>query len=121
MGGRRDPAEGEKAMRPTLIFVCTLVLAGCSTTPPPAQRADDTPARPTAVIETHVSSNGLKGLFPFESTDRRLVRANMSRDEHTIKGTGGFTGFLMNAFGPGEDATISRLDRNVRWTLDLRK
>lgn len=108
-------------MRPYAVLACVLGIAGCSTTPPPAQQADDTPARPTAVIETHVSSNGLKGLFPFESTERRLVRADMSRDEHTIKGTGTFSGFLVNSFGSGDDATISRLDRNRRWTLDLRK
>ena len=60
-------------------------------------------------------------MFPFETNERRYVRASMSRDENTFKGTGTFSGFLVNMFGPNEDAVIERLDRDLRWTLDLRK
>ena len=107
-------------MRRTIIAFAALA-AGCTTTPPPAKEPDNTPVHPTAVIETHVSSNGLKGMFPFETNERRYVRVNMSRDESSFKGTGSFSGFLVNMFGPNEDAVIERLDRGLRWTLDLRK
>jgi hypothetical protein len=108
-------------MRSRIIAIAALAAAGCTTTPPPAPEADHTPLHPTAVIETHISSNGLKGMFPFETNERRYVRADMSRDESTFKGTGTFSGFLVNMFGPNEDAVIERPDRDVRWTLDLRK
>jgi hypothetical protein len=108
-------------MRKLIVSMAALAAAGCTTTPPPAQEPDNTPMHPTAVIETHVSSNGLKGMFPFETNERRYVRADMSRDENTFKGTGTFSGFFVNMFGPNEDAIIARLDRNLRWTIDLRK
>lgn len=108
-------------MRRMIVALAALAAAGCSTTPPPAPEPDNTPVHPTAVIETHVSSNGLKGMFPFETNERRYVRADMSRDENTFKGTGTFSGFLVNMFGPNEDAVIARLDRDRRWTIDLRK
>jgi len=108
-------------MRSMIVALAAIAAAGCSTTPPPAQEADNTPLHPTAVIETHVASNGLKGMFPFETNERRYVRADMSRDESTFKGTGTFSGFLVNMFGPNEDAVIERLDRDRRWTMDLRK
>jgi hypothetical protein len=108
-------------MRKLIVSLAALAAAGCTTTPPPAPEPDNTPVHPTAVIETHVSSNGLKGMFPFETNERRYVRADMSRDESTFKGTGTFSGFLVNMFGPNEDAVIARLDRDLRWTLDLRK
>ncbi|MFZ1909705.1 MAG: hypothetical protein WAU52_11545 [Burkholderiales bacterium] len=108
-------------MRSLLVSIVAMAAAGCTTTPPPAPEPDNTPVHPTAVIETHVSSNGLKGMFPFETNERRYVRADMSRDENTFKGTGAFSGFLVNMFGPNEDAVIERLDRDLRWTMDLRK
>jgi hypothetical protein len=107
-------------MRTCISLVLALAVAACTSTPP-VQEPDDSPTQATAVIETLVTSNGLKGLFPFESTDKRYVRANMSRDEAAIKGTGTFSGFLFNAVGPNDDARIARLDRNLLWTLDLRK
>jgi hypothetical protein len=96
-----------------------LALAGCASQPQPA--ADGTPQNPTAVFETRVSSSGIAGVFPFETTEKHYVRANMRRDEHAGKGTGTFSGFLVTRLmGPG-DTTIARLDRNVRWTLDHAK
>ena len=73
------------------------------------------------VVESRISGNGLNGLFPFEVSQRHLIRADMGRDESAIKGTGRVSGFLMNMMGPNDDATIIRLDRSVLWTLDLRK
>jgi hypothetical protein len=87
-------------MRSTIVALAAIAAAGCTTTPAPAPEPDNTPVHPTALIETHVSSNGLKGMFPFETSERR---------------------FLVNMFGPSEDAVIARLDRDLRWTLDLRK
>lgn len=120
---RRELTFGREdtAMRSRLVALAAIAAAGCATTPPPAQAPDDTPTHPTAVIETHVSSSGLKGMFPFETNERRYVRADVSRDETTFKGTGTFSGFLVNMFGPNEDAVIERPDRGLRWTLDLRK
>jgi hypothetical protein len=108
-------------MRSTIVALAAVAAAGCTTTPPPAPEPDNTPVHPTAVIETHVSSNGLKGMFPFETDERRYVRADRSRDDSSFKGTGTYSGFLVNMFGPNDDAVIARLDRNLRWTIDLRK
>jgi hypothetical protein len=108
-------------MRFLVLAATALTAAGCTTTPPPAPEPDNTPTHPTAVIETYVTTNGLKGLFPLEMDERRFVRVNMSREENVIKGTGRFTGFLVNMFGPNDDAVIDRLDRKRHWALDLRK
>lgn len=108
-------------MRALIVSIAALVAAGCSTSPPAPAEPETTPAHPTAVIETHVTTNGLKGLFPLDMNERRYVRPNMSREENTIRGTGAFSGFLMNVFGPNQDAVIDRLDRKLSWTLDLSK
>ena len=73
-------------MRFLIALIAAFAAAGCTTTPPPAPEPDNTPVHPTALIETHVSSNGLKGMFPFETNERRYVRADMSRDESTLQG-----------------------------------
>ncbi len=90
------------------------ILAACSSQP---QQVDNSPTQPTAVFETVVSSSGIAGFLPFEATDRHFVRAKMRRDEHTMKGTGTFTGFLVSGLASDGDA-ITRLDRDVRWTID---
>ena len=94
------------------------VLAACSSQP---QVADNSPQNPTAVFETRFSSTGIAGAFPFETTEKHYVRANMRRDEHAGKGTGTFSGFLVTRLMGQGDTTIERLDRNVRWTLDQGK
>jgi hypothetical protein len=91
------------------------VLAGCAAQP---QVADNTPQNPTAVFETKFASTGIAGAFPFETTERHYVRANMRRDEHSGKGTGTFSGFLVTRLMGQGDTTIARLDRDVRWTID---
>lgn len=88
-------------------------IAGCATKP--VNVPDNTPLKPTAVIEHHIVNNGIMGMFPFESNERQYFRSNMRRDEATLKGTGTFSGFIV---GTRYSTDIIRLDRNVRWTLN---
>lgn len=99
------------------IMLLSGVLAGCATKPAIIV-ADNTPLNRTAVFEQQVVSNGIKGFFPFETTDRHYVRANMRRDETTFKGTGTFTSFLV---GLRSDTEISRIDRKLHWSLNTEK
>jgi len=95
-------------------------LAACA-----AQQAqaplDDSPANPTAVLETMVTNGGIMGMFPFEATEKVYVRSNKRRDDHSIKGTGTFSGFLVNSVVGGADSTITRLDNDRLWMLNHRK
>ncbi|MGA7595174.1 MAG: hypothetical protein WCA64_08255, partial [Gallionella sp.] len=100
------------------IVVVSALIAGCATKPPAAVVADNTPLNRTAVIEQQVTSNGIKGFLPFESSGRHFVRANMRRDESTFKGTGTFTGFLV---GTHSDTEITRIDRRLIWSLNTDK
>src|SRR5512135_3294986 len=98
------------------ISVVAAGVAGCASTKPAAP--DATPLSPTAVIERHVVNNGIKGYFPFETNELDFVRPNMRRDEHALKGTGTFSGFLIGTHG---GTAITRLDRRVLWQLDTEK
>ena len=102
--------------RNILAMVILAGIAGCATKP--VAVVDSTPLNPTAVIEQHVVNDGIKGFFPFESTDRHYVRANMRRDESMLKGTGTFTGYLV---GTQSETKISRIDRNLQWLLNTEK
>jgi hypothetical protein len=102
---------------PVIIVICAGI-TGCATKPPAAVVADNTPRNRTAVIEQQVTSNGIKGFLPFESSSRHFVRANMRRDESTFKGTGTFTGFLV---GTRSDTEITRIDRKLIWSLNTDK
>ena len=82
---------------------------------------DNTPETPTAVFETVVTNGGIAGMFPFEVTEKRWVRPSMRRQEHTLKGTGTFSRYLVNAVAGGGDASITRLDEDKLWGLHLRK
>ena len=82
---------------------------------------DNSPANSTAVVETVVTNGGIMGMFPFEATEKLYVRANMRRDDHSMKGTGMFSGFLVNSVVGGADSTITRLDNDRRWMLNHRK
>jgi hypothetical protein len=97
----------------TGIAAISVAVAGCATKP-----LDNTPLNPTAVIERHVTNNGIKGFFPFETNDTNYVRANMRRDESEFKGTGTFSGFLV---GSHSRTKIARIDRKLLWTLDTKK
>jgi hypothetical protein len=106
-------------MRTPIAIAFAAAAAGCST-PPPA--VDSTPENPTAVFETRMASNGIAGMFPFETTEKHYVRADMRRDERDTKGTGRFSGFLVTRLmgGPG-DTMIARLDRKLLWTVNDRR
>ncbi|MBL8287281.1 MAG: hypothetical protein JNL85_04790 [Rubrivivax sp.] len=71
---------------------------------------------PTAVHVVALSSDGLAGFFPFEGTSSTYTRADMKRDETTLKGTGTVSRFLMSNSG---HATITRLDRKLVYGLDI--
>jgi hypothetical protein len=102
-------------MRTRIVIAVAAGVAGCAQ---PQPVVDNTPENPTAVFETVVSSTGIVGMFPFETTEKHYVRANMRRDEHASRGTGRFTGFLMTRLmGPG-DAAIARVDRKLSWMLN---
>lgn len=104
-------------MRKLIIFAIAAGVAACSNLmPQTASAPDDSPTNPTAVLETHVVNGGVMGVFPFESTEKRYVRANMRREDSRVKGSGTFatiTNFILGH----ENTYIERLDRNVRWTL----
>jgi len=83
-----------------------------------SQPVDESPANPTAVFETTVSSSGIAGMFPFETTSKRYLRTNMRREEHATKGTGTFSGFLVTSLAGEGNTGVTRLDRNVLWTIN---
>src|ERR1019366_4481304 len=98
------------------VIVISVGIAACATKP--VNVVDNTPLNPTAVIEQQVVNNGIKGFFPFESTERHYVRANMRRDESTLKGTGTFSGYLI---GTRSETDITRIDRKLQWSLNTEK
>lgn len=93
-----------------------LTLPGSSSSSSSAAAPDTSPAVPTAVHVVALSSDGLAGLFPFEGTSSSYTRADMKRDETSIKGTGTVSRFIMSN---SANATITRLDRKLVYTLDI--
>ena len=108
-------------MRKLIIFAIAASVAACSNmTQQKAAEPDNSPTNPTAVFETHVINGGVMGFLPFDSTEKRYVRANMRRGDNSMKGTGTFA-TVTNFFMSHENTNIERLDRNVRWTLNNSK
>jgi hypothetical protein len=108
-------------MRKLIIFAIATGVAACSSmTSQKAAEPDNSPTTPTAVFETHVINGGVMGFFPFESTEKRYVRANMRREDNSMKSTGTFA-TITNFFMGHEGTNIERLDRNVRWMLNNSK
>jgi hypothetical protein len=97
---------------PTLVI---LFLAGCSSVGEVREETETTPESPTAVLEVRLVDNGIKGPAPFEATTKTWTRANMQREEITMKGAGTLTRFIG---GATDSARISRLDRRLLWRLD---
>ncbi len=97
-----------------VLAAAAAAVTACSTQPP----ADDSPQNSTAVFKTTVSSSGLAGMFPFDTTETHYVRASMRRDEHAMKGTGTLSGFLVTALAGEGDTGITRLDRDVHWAIN---
>jgi hypothetical protein len=100
----------------TGIAIVAASLAACSQAP--HAPSDTSPANPTAVFETLIVNSGIFGALPFEVHEKQYVRANMRRDEHSMKGTGTFTGWLVTAVTGEGDTGITRLDRDVLWRLN---
>src|SRR5712691_8491688 len=103
-------------MRKLIIFAIAGVAACSNLMPQKAPEPDNSPTNPTAVFETHIVNGGVMGVLPFESTEKRYVRANMRRDDNRVKGSGTFA-TITNFFLSNENTYIERLERNVRWTL----
>lgn len=97
------------------IIAIAAAIAGCASKP---AAEDKTPLNPTAVIERHVTNNGIKGYFPSEGNDTHYVRSNMRRDESAFKGTGTFSGFLV---GSHSGTVITRVDRKLLWMVNTEK
>jgi hypothetical protein len=100
-------------------LVLTVAMAGCSSLPMMTkEEPDTTPQNPTAVLETHVVSDGIKGFFPFEGTSKTYTRPAMQRDDTAFKGTGTVTRFFV---GTNSTSRIERLDRKLVWTMDVKE
>jgi hypothetical protein len=98
--------------------VLTIAVAGCSSLPMMTkEEPDTTPQNPTAVLETHVVSDGIKGFLPFEGTNKIYTRADMHRDDTAFKGTGTVSRFFV---GTNSTSRIERLDRKLVWTMDVK-
>ncbi|HVY07759.1 MAG TPA: hypothetical protein VHB46_17415 [Burkholderiales bacterium] len=95
-----------------------LTFAGCSTLEKIKEEPDTTPSNSTAVLETHLVSDGIKGFLPFEGTSKAYTRADMHRDDSVFKGTGTVTRFLV---GTNNHSRIERLDKKVIYTLDVKE
>lgn len=102
-------------LRTSIAVAVAAALAACAQKPV----VDTTPENPTAVFETRTSFSGIQGNFPFETTEKRFMRADMSREQRATKGTGQFSGWLVTkvAGGPG-DTHIARLDRKLQWMVN---
>jgi len=94
------------------------LVAGCSTMDKLREEPDTRPANATAVMETHLVSDGIKGFFPFDGTNKTYTRADMHRADAVIKGTGTVSRFLV---GTHNDSRIERLDRKLVYTLDAKE
>ena len=94
------------------------LVAGCSTMEKLREEPDTTPMNSTAVMETHLVSDGIKGFFPFEGTTKTSTRADKHRDDSVIKGTGTVTRFLI---GTNNISRIERLDKKLVYTLDVKE
>jgi len=97
-----------------IVAIAAASATACSTQPP----VDDSPANPTAVFESTISSSGIAGMFPFETASKRYVRSNMRREEHATKGTGTFSGFIVTSLAGEGNVGVTRLDRNVLWSIN---
>ena len=95
-----------------ILTIIAAGMAGCASAP---VVKDTTPLHPTAVIETQVSSDGIKGAFPFKTDDTVYLRTDRKRNASMFKGTGTFTGFLL---GSHSGIRITRLDQRLIWKLD---
>ena len=90
-----------------------LALTGCKTLAP--MDLDQTRIHPTAVLATRISGEGTGDFPAFDSTSLSYTRANVQRNESSLKGSSAFT----NLTGDSE-VRIERLDKKLVWTLDAK-
>jgi hypothetical protein len=93
-----------------VLCALALVVSG----PAPAAWAD-------SVIERYMRSDGVAGLGAFESTTIQTTVPAAQREESRLKFTGGFMGTLQKMARLGDNVRITRLDRDLVWTLDAEK
>ena len=79
------------------------------------------PAWADAVIERYSRSDGFAGMGAFETTSLQTTSTAAQRDESKMKFTGGFLSAIQKMAGFGDSVRITRLDREVVWTLDPEK
>jgi hypothetical protein len=95
-------------MRRTLTVACLLAMSAG-------------PAWADAVIERYSRSDGFAGMGAFESTSVQATSPTAQRDETKMRFTGGFLSAIQKMAGFGDSVRITRLDREVVWTLDPEK
>lgn len=86
-----------------------------------AVAASGAPAWADAMIERFSRSDGFAGMGAFESTTVTMTSASAQREEASLKFTGAFLGALQRMAGAGDSVRITRLDRDLVWTLDQEK
>lgn len=79
------------------------------------------PAWADALIERYSRSDGFAGMGGFEGTTATATTATAERSESAIKFTGSFLGAIQRMAGSGDRIRITRLDREIVWTLDSEK
>jgi hypothetical protein len=79
------------------------------------------PAWADVVIERYSRSDGLAGMGAFENTTVQATAATAQREESHLKFTGGFMSAIQKMAGMGGSIRITRLDRDLVWTLDPEK
>ena len=96
------------------VGTAAMVVAGCSILAP--RDPDLTPINATAVLETHTVNAGIEDFPTFESTTLSYTRANMQRNESSVKETGTTSRLREDE----SNVRIERLDRKLTWTLDAK-
>jgi hypothetical protein len=79
------------------------------------------PAWADTVIERYSRSGGFAGMGAFESTSVQTTSTTAQREESRMKFTGGFLSAIQKMAGFGDSIRITRLDRDLVWTLDPEK
>lgn len=80
-----------------------------------------TTAGADALIERYSKSDGFAGMGGFEMTSIETTSAAAQRDETKMKFTGGFLSAIQKMAGFGDSVRITRIDRDLVWSLDPEK
>jgi hypothetical protein len=79
------------------------------------------PAAADALVERVSRSDGIGGVGGFEITGAVVTSGAAQRDESRLRFRGGFLSAIQKMAGAGDGVTITRLDRDLVWTLDPEK